>query len=323
MGHDHDHNHDHACGHDHHGHDHEGHHHHHGYSHAAGVTDEGRLARAFWIIFAFMILEVAGGLFSGSLALLADAGHMISDAIALGMSWAACRLGRRPADAARSYGYKRLEVLVAFVNGCTLLAVSAWILWEAAYRFRNPSPVLGGPMLGVAVAGLLANVWSFLILHGGSRENLNMRSAWLHVLGDLIGSVLAIAAAGIILGTGWSPIDPLLSIAVALVIVKGAWGVVRSAAHILLEGAPEGLDISALRAEVAALPGVADVHHVHAWSMTMEEALVTLHVRCAPGGEAAALVPAIHTRLRERFGIAHVTVQVDPDQCPDAHHGHA
>src|SRR5215469_11480129 len=228
---------DHEHGRDH----HHGHGHHHGHSHGAGVNYERRIGWAFIIIFVFMLIEVIGGLMAGSLALLADAGHMVSDAAALGMSWAALRLGKRAADAERSYGYKRLEVLVAFVNGCTLFVVAGWVLYEAIRRFTAPVEVLGGTMLVVAIAGLLANIVAFLVLNGGNRENLNMRSAWLHVLGDLLGFVVAIVAAGVILVTKWSPIDPLLSVLVAILILKSAAQIVKSSSQILLEGTPSNL----------------------------------------------------------------------------------
>jgi cobalt-zinc-cadmium efflux system protein len=322
--HGHDHGHDHRDGHldaadrDHRPHGHGGHH---GHSHGASGSDERAIGWAFVIIAAFTLIEAGGGLLAGSLALLADAGHMISDALALGMSWAALRIGKRPADSARSYGYRRLEVLVAFVNGCMLFVIAGWIVFEAIRRFSAPVPVLGGTMLVVAVAGLLANIAAFLILNRGNRDNLNMRSAWLHVLGDLLGFIVAIVAAGIILWTGWSPIDPLLSILVALLILKSAAGIVRSSAHILLEGTPPGLDLDALRADLmAALPSVAEVHHVHAWSLTSEQSLVTLHVRCAPGADAQSIIPAVNRRLRDGFGIGHSTIQVDAADCDDAHH---
>jgi len=292
--------------------------HHHGHSHGAGVTDERRMGWAFIIIFIFMVIEVIGGLMAGSLALLADAGHMVSDAAALGMSWLALRLGKRAADADRTYGYRRLEVLVAFVNGCTLFAIAAWVVYEAIRRFAAPVEVLGGPMLVVAIVGLLANIVAFLVLNGGNRENLNVRSAWLHVLGDLLGFVVAIIAAGVILLTGWSPIDPILSVLVAVLILKSAFEIVKSSAQILLEGTPPGLDLSVLRADLAAaLPAVAEVHHVHAWSLTAEQPMVTLHVRCAPGADPSSIIPAVNQRLKERFGISHSTIQVDPEDCQD------
>lgn len=303
--------------HDHHGDGHShGHGHHHGHSHGAATTDERRIGWAFIVIFGFMLVEVAGGIMAGSLALLADAGHMVSDAAALGMSWAALRLGKRAADAERTYGYKRLEVLVAFVNGCTLFVIAGWIIFEAIRRFTAPVKVLGGTMLVVAIAGLLANIVAFLILNGGNRENLNMRSAWLHVLGDLLGFVVAIVAAGIILLTGWSPIDPILSVFVAVLILKSAAEIVKSSSQILLEGTPAGLDIDGLSADlVATVPAVAEVHHVHAWSLTAEQPLVTLHVRCAPDSDPSLIIPAINERLKKRYGITHSTIQVDRVDC--------
>lgn len=312
----------HPSGHDHVGHEHghRGHDHSHGHTHGAGA-DERRIAWAFVIIFTFMFIEVAGGVISGSLALLADAGHMVSDAAALGMSWMALRVGRRPADSMRSYGYRRLEVLVAFANGCTLFAIAAWVVVEAIRRFTEPVPVLGGPMLAVAVAGLLANLVAFLVLNGGDRKNLNVRSAWLHVLGDLVGFIIAIVAALIILRTGWSPIDPILSVLVALLILKSATGIVRSSAHILMEGAPAELDVPALSADIiASVPSVQEVHHVHAWSLTQEQVMVTLHVRCGTDAVPDSVVPAINERLQKQFGISHSTIQIDHADCEDTHH---
>jgi cobalt-zinc-cadmium efflux system protein len=266
-----------------------------------------------------MIVEVAGGLLSGSLALLADAGHMVSDAAALGMSWLALRIGRRPADAERSYGYRRLEVLVAFLNGCVLFVIALWIVVEAARRFLAPQPVLGGTMLAVAVAGLLANLVAFLVLNGGNRDNLNMRSAWLHVLGDLAGFVGAIIAAGIIMATGWWPVDPILSVLVALLILKSAWGIVAASSHILLEGTPPGLDLAALRADLAAaVPEIVEIHHVHAWCLSAEQVMVTLHVRGTERADPARMIPALNQRLTERFGIAHSTIQIESEDCADA-----
>jgi len=327
-----DHNHGHRCegngevnrhdsaSHDH-GGAHHGHGHHHGHSHGVGITDERRIGVAFIIIFLFMIIEAVGGLIAGSLALLADAGHMVSDTAALGMSWAALRIGRRPADNVRTYGYQRLEVLVAFVNGCTLFVIAGWIIFEAIRRFAAPIPVLGGTMLVVAIAGLIANIVAFFVLNGGNRNNLNMRSAWLHVLGDLLGFVVAIVAAAVILATGWSPIDPILSILVAVLILRSAAGIVKSSAHILLEGTPPGLDPNALRVDLATtVPGVAEVHHVHAWSLTDEQRLVTLHARCTLDADPASIIRAMKGRLKERFGVTHSTIQIDAADCDDEHH---
>lgn len=300
-------------------HEHAGHGHahgHHGHVHSHGASDTARIGWAFVILFVFMLVEAAGGILSGSLALLADAGHMVSDAAALGMSWLALHLGRRPADAARSFGYRRLEVLAAFVNGCTLFVIAGWIAFEAVLRLRAPTPVLGGMMLGVAVAGLLANVAAFAVLNGGSKENLNMRSAWLHVLGDTLGFAVAIVAALVILATGWTPIDPILSVLVAVLILRSAWQVVTASSHILLQGTPADLDAAAMARDlVASVPGVADIHHVHIWSLTSEQPHVTLHARPASGG--ARVIGAINARLKDKYGIVHSTIQIDVEDCPD------
>jgi cobalt-zinc-cadmium efflux system protein len=303
MSHDHDH-----AGHSH-GHDH-------AHGHAHGITDARRIGWAFIIIVLFMLVEAGGGIVSGSLALLADAGHMVSDAAALGMSWLAIQVGKRPADAARSFGYRRFEVLAAFVNGCVLFLIAAGIVVEAGLRLRSPTPVLGGTMLVVAVVGLLANLAAFFVLQGGSKDSLNMRSAWLHVLGDTLGFAVAIVAAIVILATGWTPIDPILSVLVALLILRSAWGVVRESTHILLEGTPANLDAEDLAHDlIASVPGVADVHHVHIWSLTSQQPHVTLHARCAD--RDANVVAGINARLKAKYGITHSTIQVDVEDCPD------
>ena len=318
RGHQHEHHIHGAHDHDHAGHDHA--HAGHAHSHAAGA-DEWRIACACLIIVAFLALQVVGGVISGSLALLADAGHMVSDAVALGMSWAALRIGRRPADPLRTYGYRRLEVLVAFANGCALFVITAWIVFEASWRLARPHPVLGLPMLVVAAAGLVANAVAFVILSGGRRENLNLRSAWLHVLGDLLGFGITVVAAAVILATGWTRVDPILSLIVAVLILRSAFQIVRAAGHILLEGTPPGFDAASVRDDLMAiLPDVCDVHHVHAWCLTQEQSFVTLHVRATPGANLDALVPAITRRLEFRFGIAHSTIQVDHAACEDEHH---
>lgn len=313
MAHNHDHNHHHEDAHDH-GHSHAGH------NHLHGVTDQRRIGWAFVIIAVFMVVEVVGGVIAGSLALLADAGHMISDAAALGFSWIAIHYGRRPATAHLSYGYKRLEILAAFVNGCALFVVAAWIVFEAIQRFAEPVPVAGKTMLMVAFAGLVANMMAFLILHGGNRKNLNLRGAWLHVLGDMLGSVAAIVAAGVILFTGWTPIDPILSIIVALITLKSAWGIVKSSAHILLEGTPADMNLADIRADLERnVVGVRDAHHIHAWSMTGERRMLTLHVHPTAGANPHDVVAAIQQRLAKRFNVDHVTVQIEHDECVDSH----
>ncbi|MGN6317095.1 cation diffusion facilitator family transporter [Trinickia sp.] len=315
----HDHGHERDHGHDH-GHSHGHSHSHAGHDHLHGVTDQRRIGWALAVTAAFMVIEIVGGLLSGSLALLADAGHMVSDTAALGFSWAAIHYGKRPATARLSYGYKRLEILAAFVNGCALFVIAAWIFVEAIIRFASPVPVIGKTMLVVAIAGLAANVVSFLVLHGGNRENLNLRGAWLHVVGDMLGSVAAIAAACVILATGWMPIDPLLSILVAAIILKGAWGIIKSSAHILLEGTPEGVTLADIKADLEQnVAEVRDAHHIHAWSITGERHLVTLHVHPSPGVPSHEVVAAVQRRLALSFNIEHATVQVEEEICVDVH----
>lgn len=266
----------------------------------------------------FMLAEVAGGILSGSLALLADAGHMLTDTAALALSWFAFRISRRPAEARHSYGHHRVQVLAAFINGSALIGVAAWIALEAVQRLLAPVPILGGMMLAVALLGLLVNIAAFLILNAGSRENLNVRGAALHVLGDLLGSVAALVAAGVILTTSWTPIDPILSVLVALLVLRSAWMLVRRSWHVLMEGTPEGLDIALLRAELAAaVPGVVDVHHVHVWSLTPERSLATLHATLAEGADHDEALCRLQQALAERFGLHHATIQLERGHCTD------
>lgn len=268
-----------------------------------------------------MVVEVAAGFYSQSLALLADAGHMLTDTVSLGLAWAAIRISRRPADHLRSYGYDRVQVLAAFLNGVTLIAISVWIVAEAAMRLVNPVTVQGQPMFVVALIGLGVNIAAFAILHGGAKENLNMRGALIHVLGDLLGSVAAIVAALVILWTGWMQADPLLSALVAVLILRGAWQITRQSAHVLLEGAPEDLDIALLQIELPkAVVGITDVHHVHAWMLSPEKKMLTLHARVAGEGDADRVTREIGSFLSERHGIAHVTVQIERDACSEPHH---
>ncbi len=258
----------------------------------------------------FMLAEVAGGLVSGSLALLADAGHMLTDFASLVLAWFAFRLARRPSDWRRTYGFDRFSVLAAFVNGLSLFAIAIWITVEAWHRLSDPSEVLGGLMLWVALGGLIVNLLSFWVLSRVEDDNLNVRAAALHVLGDLLGSVAALGAALVIIFTGWTPIDPILSVLVVLLILRSGWAVIRESGHILLEGAPAGFDSRAVAADLAALPGIAVADHVHAWSITQKRPMATLEVELDPGADAEAVRRAVKDRLEHRFGMAHATVEV-------------
>jgi cobalt-zinc-cadmium efflux system protein len=290
-------------------HDHHHDHHHHARAHAA------------WLTGGFMLAEVAGGVVAGSLALLADAGHMLTDFASLALAWLGFRLARRPADWRRTYGFDRFSVLVAFVNGITLFAIAAWILVEAILRLRQPTEVIGGLMLWVALAGLLVNVLAFWVLSRGDGENLNLRAASLHVAGDLLGSVAAVVASIVIITTGWMPIDPLLSVVVALIILRSAWHVVTEAGHILLEGAPTGFDTEAVKQDIcSAISYVVDIHHVHAWSISQERPMVTLHADIEPGTDTIEAIREIKHRLAEHFDITHATVEVEYGACMDDAH---
>lgn len=271
------------------------------------------------LIGSFMGVEVAGGVISGSLALLSDAGHMLTDFAALALAWYATRLGRKQPDLRRSYGYHRMQVLAAFVNGLALVAIAGWIVIEAATRIAEPVNVLGRPMLIIASLGLVVNIAAFAILHQGHGEaSLNVRGAALHVLGDLLGSVAAIVAAVTILYTGWMPIDPILSVLVAAIILRSAYGLIRDSGHILLEGTPEHVDPAEVKGIIkAACPDVTDIHHVHIWSLTDTHPVVTLHAVVGDEADPDEALGAINRSLKDMLGIAHATVQLERARCPD------
>ena len=267
-----------------------------------------------------MVAEVIGGLLSGSLALLADAGHMLTDTVSLFLAWFAARMAHKPADTLRSYGYHRVQILAAFSNGVFFILIVGWISYEAVQRIMNPVEVMGDIMLVVAGLGLIVNLLAFFILHGAGGKDLNIRAALVHVLGDLLGSVAAISAAVIILATGWMPIDPILSVFVALLILRSAWMVVKESTHILLEGTPQHIDVEILqRAIVEAVPCVRDVHHVHVWSLTPEHPLLTLHVNVEPDVDSTQVLQRVKQVLEDRFHIHHSTIQVEPAHCVDEH----
>ena len=322
------HDHDHAGhGHDHAGHDHDGHDHighgHSGPGHVHAGTDKSRVLIAACLTGGFMIVEALAGWITGSLALVADAGHMLTDTISLGLAWYAFRLSGRAGTARLTYGFERVKTLVAYTNGVTFFAVSLWIGYEAVVRFIEPTPVLAGPMFWVALAGLAVNALSFAALHGGDRESLNMRGAILHVMGDMLGSLAAIAAALIILFTGWTPADPILSVLVAVLILSTAWSLMRDAAHVLLEGAPPALDRTAIIGDlVANVSGVREVHHMHLWSLDGTQTMATLHACLTEGTDANQAVRAVKERLATKFRIIHATVEPEFGQCADQRFEH-
>ena len=278
-----------------------------------------RVLIALTLTGSFMVVEVIGGILAGSLALLADAGHMLTDTMALALAAIAFHVGRRPADAKRTFGYQRFQILAAFVNGISLLVIVGWVLFEAMRRFVTPVDVTGTTMLVVAAAGLVVNIIAFAVLHSGDRDNLNIRGAALHVAGDLLGSVAAIVAAVVIIYTGWMAIDPLLSVAVAFLILKSAWALVRQSGHVLLEGAPAWLDREDMQRKIIdRVPEVNGIHHVHVWGLTPQDLMLTMHVTIAPDvANPTSVVRAVKATLEADYGIGHSTIEIETDDCAD------
>lgn len=306
-----------------HAHDHASHGHSHGGgAHVHAGTDKKRVLIAAGLTGGFMVAEVIGGLLTGSLALLADAGHMLADSIALALAWYAFHLAERPGTGRLTYGFGRVKTLVAYTNGLAIFVIALLIVYEAWHRLQSPPPVLGAPMLAVATLGLIVNIVAFFVLHGGDRTSLNMRGAILHVLGDMLGSAAAIVAAIVILATGWTPIDPILSVVVALLILSTAWSLMREAAHVLLEGVPGNVDRDSVAADlVENVPGVREVHHMHVWSLDGTSNMATLHACLGEGVDAHEAVVAVKTRLAAEHGIAHATVEPEFDRCADGQGG--
>lgn len=294
----------------------------HSHAHAHGHGQDGR--RLYWALVltgGFAVVELIGGWLAQSLTLVADAGHMFTDTASLALAWLALRFASLPSDRKRTYGYHRLQVLAAFVNSLILLAAVLWIGFEAVQRLREPAPVAGPLMLSVAAAGLVINIAALILLHRGDTHNLNMRAAYLHVLSDLLGSLLAITAAAVVILTGWVRIDPILALVVALLIVIAAGSLLRKSAHILLEGTPEWLDIEELEREIkGAVGGVIDVHHVHVWSLTSHHPVVTLHARVEAHASQHLVLQEIKVFLAKRYALEHSTIQLEPADCADPDH---
>ncbi len=277
-----------------------------------------RLIAALAVISVFMVIEFVGGLLSGSLALIADASHMMTDAVALGLAASAHWLSMRPADGQLHFGYRRFQVLAAFVNGIALVVLMAWIVSEAIRRSISPVDVEWRTMLVIAVLGLIANVIAFRLLHNSATQNINVRGAMLHVMGDLLGSVAAVVAAVVIALSGWTRIDPLLSILVAVLIGFSAYRLLRETAHILLEGAPKGIDAADVARDLAAVSGdIEDVHSIQLWQLTPDHPQATLHVRLRAGAAGQDALSLVKVRLAERFGIKESTVQIEIGGCSD------
>ena len=293
----------------------------HPHEHGNGTREREGNRRALAIVLAltatFTVVEVAGGLLTGSLALLADAGHMLSDNLSLGLALFAAWLAGRPATPERSFGYRRAEILAALANGVALVAISIWIFVEALSRLQEPTEVLGVPMLAVATLGLAVNAAGVLVLSRSGRENLNVEGALRHVIADALGSVGAMAAAGVIILTGWRYADPLISIAIAILILASSWTLLRDSTNVLLEAAPRGLNAEEVGRKMVAADGVTEVHDLHIWTITSGFPALSAHVLVGHQENCHARRRDLEELLAHEFGISHTTLQVDH---ADDHH---
>lgn len=303
--------------HDHKDHGHKSHKGHEAHGHAghdhAGNASEQRLRVALALLFAFTLVEAVGGFWANSIALLAEAAHMLADSASFLLAIIAIRVGRRPASADRTYGNRRYQILAAYTNGLMLLALTAWIMVEATQRLIAAPDVNGKVMLGVAMIGGISNLAAFVVLSGTS--SLNERGARAHIFSDLLGSGAATVAAGVILLFGWSLADPILSILISVLILRSGWQLTRDSAHVLLEGTPVGFDVGKVEVELKGISGVTSIHHMHAWSLTGESPIVTLHAELVAGSDRQQVLTAVLDRLRERFGVEHATVQIEDGAC--------
>jgi cobalt-zinc-cadmium efflux system protein len=297
-----------------------GHRHDHGHDHhhpVAGPSNARRLAVVLGLTVAYAVVEAVGGLLTGSLALLADAGHMLSDAMALGLALGATWLARRPATARLSFGYRRTEILAALANGVALVAIAIWIMFEASGRFADPPDVDAGPVLAVAAVGLVVNAIGAAVLFRARERSLNMRAAFLHLLADLLGTAGVIVAAVVILATGWLAADPLVSVVIGVLVLASAWGVLRDSVGVLLEGTPPGVDADEVGRRMVGLPGVMEVHDLHIWTITSGFSALSAHVLVGRDDDCHARRREVEALLRSEYGVTHTTLQVEHALTPD------
>ncbi len=283
----------------------------HDHQHDTRSASARALVVALVLTASYTVVEVVGGFLTDSLALLADAVHMLSDNVALALALFALWLARRPSTPERTYGYKRAEVLAALANGVALVALAIWIFYEAIKRLSDPPDVLGGWMLAIAVAGIAVNVAAGVVLHRARGANLNVEAAFRHVLADLAGSVGVAVAALVIVLTGWLAADPLVSIVIGVLVLASSWSILRDSTSILLEAAPRGLDTRSLGEALAAHPGVVEVHDLHVWTITSGFPALSAHVLVGRGEDCHGTRRELERELAVRFGIEHTTLQVD------------
>lgn len=281
---------------------------------AAGRNKRG-LAVVFGLTLTYLVVEVIGGLVTGSLALLADAGHMLTDVAGVGLALLAIRFAERPASPERTYGYYRVEILAALTNAVVLIGISLYILYEAYRRFMKPPEVESGLMLGVAAVGLIVNIVGMIILRKSSQESLNMKGAYFEVLSDMLTSIGVIVASIIMLTTGWYYADPLISAGIGLFILPRTWLLLKEAVGVLLEGTPSDVNLTALRESIAKLPGVADVHDLHVWTLTSGVNAMSTHAVLIDDAQHDSVLQALREIAKSNFKISHVTVQLENKAC--------
>jgi cobalt-zinc-cadmium efflux system protein len=274
--------------------------------------DKRRLAFTLALSSLYLFAELAGGLYTGSLALLADAGHMLADVGALALALFAFWLAERPASAARTFGWRRFEILAALANGLMLAVVAIGVAFEAVERLGSPRPVLGLTAFAIASGGLAVNLLGMLLLRHGRERSLNLRGAWLHLMGDALGSVAAMTAGLLIWAYDWRIADPIASLAISALVLRSAWGLLRETVDVLLESAPPHLDVEELREALEAEDGVASVHDLHVWTITSGMVSLSCHVHCAPGADGHDVLVRLQQLLRERFDVHHATLQIEP-----------
>lgn len=292
-----------------------GHSHGHAHGGSAGAQNRKRLAIVLVLVTAYMVAEVVGGLLTNSLALLADAGHMLSDAAALALSLFAIWIAQKPPTPRHTYGYYRTEILAALVNGATLVAISIYIFYEAYQRIGEPPEVQGRLMMGIATGGLLINLIGLWILNAGRGDSLNVQGAWLHVLTDALGSVGAIVAGGLIWAFGWNWADPVASVVIGLLVIYSSWALLKETVVVLMEGTPMHIDLDQVRETIRAVPGVEGVHDLHVWTITSGMVAMSGHVVVGDRDYQEATLERIRRPLHDQFGIDHATIQLEIDEC--------
>ena len=297
--------------------------HEHSHSHVAAPGHERSLLGALALTTAFLIAEVIGGLWSGSLALLSDAAHMFTDTAALAIAVAAVRVGRRPADSARTFGYYRFEILAAAFNAVLLFGAALFILYEAWRRLHEPPQIQSTAMLVIACIGLAVNLISMKLLSAGKDASLNVKGAYLEVWSDMLGSIGVIIGALVIRWTGWAWVDSLVAVAIGLWVLPRTWQLLRESLNVLLEGVPQGLGLDKVEAAIRGVPGVASAHDLHVWSISSGKVSLTVHVVLTPGAEGFQVLDGVRRLLGERFDIHHATVQVEREPCEQSGEGHS